>query len=57
MVSEHRERDDSQIEVTPEMIEAGVAAYKEWVPDDFGWTYTEMDLVRRIFIFMIDARS
>jgi len=39
---------NAEIEVTPEMIEAGVAAYEAWKPDDFAWQYTEENLVREI---------
>ena len=42
-----------EIEITPQMIEAGVAAYADWKPDDFAWLDTEGELVRRVFLAML----
>lgn len=42
-------------QITPKMIEAGVAAYAAWKPDDFSWVETEPDLVARVFLAMLAA--
>ena len=42
-------------QITPRMIEAGVAAYAAWKPDDFSWVETEPDLVARVFLAMLAA--
>ncbi len=45
------------VEVTPEMIEAGVRVYEDWVPGDFSYQYTEPELVRGVFLAMMRARA
>jgi hypothetical protein len=53
-------RQAGDIELTPEMIRAGMEAYRAWAPDDFAWQYTEEDLVRGVFSAMLrimDARA
>ena len=47
---------EREVEITPEMIEAGVAAYAKWKPDDFAWTENEPALVRAVFLAMVAAR-
>ncbi len=42
-------------QITPEMIEAGVAAYEKWKPDDVSWTETESQLVAGVFRAMLAA--
>lgn len=44
---------EAEIEITPEMIGAGIGAYQAWKPDDFAWQDTEAELVRRIFLAML----
>jgi hypothetical protein len=41
-----------QIEVTPEMIEAGVAVYLEWCPDSGAGDVTDQKMVAEIFSAM-----
>lgn len=52
---------EDEIEITPDMIKAGMTAYNCWEPDhvfdDFGGaaSYAKRDLVRKIFMAMLGA--
>jgi hypothetical protein len=56
-VGTKKDRKAPEIEVTEEMIAAGVAAYAKWKPDDFSWVETEAELVRTVFVEMCAARG
>jgi hypothetical protein len=40
------------VEITSEMIGAGIAAYGAWKPEKFGWLHTEQEMVRSVYIAM-----
>lgn len=46
-----------EIEVTPEMIGAGIEVYADWMPDDFSWLDTEGGMVAQVFRAMIAAQN
>jgi hypothetical protein len=45
-----------QIEVTPEMIEAGVEIYLQWCPDSGTGDRTDQKMVAEIFVAMTAAK-
>lgn len=47
----------TQIEVTPEMIEAGLEAYNSRCPDTGGYFKYDADMVREIFEAMYSVRD
>lgn len=44
------------VEVTPEMIEAGLKVYLEWLPDDAPRNLGERELMARLFRAMLSQR-
>ena len=44
------------IEVTPEMLEAGVETYLEWCPNSGTGDRTDQKMIAEIFVAMAEAR-
>ena len=47
----------TSVEVTREMIKAGIEVYADWMPDDFSWLDTESEMVAQVFRAMIDVQN